>query len=192
MISGKKTKNLWKKAQTGKHKHTHKKKAPQKAQKKAQTTKHRHKKSTAKSTKKKHKLPNTPTKKSTKKAQKKTTNYQTQAQKIAPARSGQTSFPEPASWPAPCLRQKFPELEPAPQIPQATSQVPPSPSLWGSCVWPLTAPPKFKFSQSTFCNKRRKKKAPARTQECTPSRLTPKRQTFDLASEVKNSSLHPV
>ena len=168
------------------------------------------KKSTAKSTKKstnyqtqaQKKAPQKAQKKSTncqahpqkkhKKCTKKTTNYQTQAQKITPARSGQTSFPEPASWPAPCLRQKFPELEPAPQIPQATSQVPPSPSLWGSCVWPLTAPPKFKFSQSTFCNKRRKKKAPARTQECTPSRLTPKRQTFDLASEVKNSSLHPV
>ena len=126
------------------------------------------KKSTAKSTKKKHKLPNTGTKKSTakstkkstncqthrqkkaqRKAQKETTNYQTQAQKIAPAKSGQTSFQEPASWPTPCLRQKFPELEPAPQA-----------SLWGSCVWPLTAPLKFKFSQPIFCNKRRKKKNP--------------------------------
>ena len=183
MISGKKTKNLLKKAQTGKHKHTHKKSTRNSTEKKHKLRNTLAKDSTAKSTKKSTNCQTYTQKKAQRKTQKTTTNYQTQAQKIVPTNSGQTSFPEPASWPTPCLRQKFPELEPAPQA-----------SLWGSCVWPLTPPPprNTTFRNLLFATIVARKKAPARTQECTPSRLTPKRQTFDLASEVRNSSLHPV
>ena len=138
-----------------------------------------------------HKLGNTVTKIAPQKTQKQSTNCQTYAQKNTNKNhklsNTDTKNSTSKFWPSSFSRTGLlADSRPEAKFSRSWSQP------HSSCVWPLTGPPKFKLSQSTFCNKRRKKKAPARTQECTPSRLTPKRQTLDLASEVKNSSLHPV
>ena len=69
MISGKKTKNLLKKAQTGKHKHTHKKSTRNSTEKNTNYETHSQKITPQKAQKQQHKLPNIHTKKHKEKPQ---------------------------------------------------------------------------------------------------------------------------
>ena len=166
-----------------KHKEQHKNKntnyethsqkiTPQKAQKKHKLPNtHTHKKKAQRKThKKKHKLSNTGTKNST--------------SKFWP-----NSFSRTGLLADPLPEAKFSRSWSQPH----RSPTPPhsSPHLHLSGAAASDGPRKFKFSQSTFCNKHRKKQAHASTQGCTPTRLTPERQTFDLASEVQTPASTP-